>query len=214
MRPELVIFDCDGVLVDSETATNEVIAANLREYGLNLTARDCMALFVGGTMASVGERAREMGAPLPDAWVDQIYVQMYARLRAGIDPVPGIGAVLDRLDATGVPYCVASNGTEEKMQITLGHTGMLPRFAGRIFSAHTVGVAKPEPDLFLTAARSQGIDPSACVVIEDSATGATAAKRAGMVCYGYAIDGTGPALQQAGARVFDDMAHLPDLLGL
>ncbi len=215
MTPELVIFDCDGVLVDSEPPTNQILADNLTRHGLPMTLRQSMATFVGSSMVNVAARARDMGADLPadDVWIPQIYAEIYARLRQGVDAIPGVVAVLDALDRNGVPYCVGSNGSDEKMDITLGATGMATRMAGKMFSAHTLGVSKPDPGLFLIAARQMGVEPSRTVVIEDSASGALGAQRAGMACLGYAPEG-GDALADVGARIFTDMAQLPHLLGV
>lgn len=212
--PELVIFDCDGVLVDSEPITNRLIVDNLGRHGLEITIADCMAMFVGGTIAAVGDKAREMGATIPDTWVDDLYAEMYETLQRGVDPVPGIIDVLDALDAANLPYCVASNGSPEKMAITLGGTGLLPRLEGRLFSAHEVGIAKPEPGLFLHAARILGTIPEKCVVVEDSASGARAAFAAGMRCLGYAADTPAEKLRGENAEIFTDMDQLPELIGL
>ncbi|MGI9424503.1 MAG: HAD family hydrolase, partial [Hyphomicrobiaceae bacterium] len=108
--PKLVIFDCDGVLVDTEPPTNAVIATNLARYGLELTVTQCVELFMGGTMASVAEKVREMGYPLPRDWTDEIYQELFARLAEGVSVIPGVLDVLDGLDADAVPYCVGSNG--------------------------------------------------------------------------------------------------------
>ena len=213
-RPDLVIFDCDGVLVDSETLSNVVLAANLTRHSLPMTPEGCLDLFVGGTIASVEGVARDMGADLPGDWVDEIYGEIYAALRAGVDVIAGIPELLDRLDAEGIPYAVGSNGSEEKMQITLGQTGLMARFGDAIFSAHTLGVAKPDPGLYLAAAAHVGVDPSRAVVVEDSATGATAAARAGMRCLGYAPHDDGARLKATGAEVFDSMVAVPGLIGL
>jgi beta-phosphoglucomutase-like phosphatase (HAD superfamily) len=213
-RPELVIFDCDGVLVDSETVSNVVLAENLTRHGLPMTPDRCMDLFVGGTMAAVGDTARKMGADLPADWIDEIYAEIYAALRAGVDVIAGIPDLLDRLDVAGIPYAVGSNGSAEKMEITLGQTGLKPRFGNAIFSAHTLGVAKPDPGLYLAAAAHHGIAPARAVVVEDSATGATAAVRAGMRCLGYAPHDDGERLRAAGAEIFDSMFAVPGLIGL
>lgn len=213
-RPDLVIFDCDGVLVDSETVSNTVLAVNLTRHGLPMTADRCMDLFVGGTMASVDDTARTMGADLPVDWIDEIYAETYAALRAGVDVIAGIPELLDRLDAERIPFAVGSNGSDDKMQITLGQNGLLGRFGDAIFSAHTLKTAKPDPDLYLAAAAHFGVDPSRAVVIEDSATGATAAARAGMRCLGYAPHGDGAALKTAGAEIIDSMFAVPMLIGL
>ncbi|QXT39783.1 HAD family hydrolase [Gymnodinialimonas ceratoperidinii] len=216
MIPDLVIFDCDGVLVDSEPISNQTIADALSEMGVSCTLEETMAAFVGKSMAQVAEGVRAMGAELPGSdadWIDSIYAQTYARLRAGVDPIPGVTAVLDALDAAGVPYCVASNGSDEKMDITLGATGMAERFRGKRFSAQTLGVSKPDPDLFFIAAQYMSTVPGRAVVIEDSASGALGAQRAGMRCFGYAPT-DGAALEAVGAEIFRSMDQLPALLGL
>ncbi|WP_171101618.1 HAD family phosphatase [Ruegeria sp. HKCCD7255] len=209
---DLVIFDCDGVLVDSEPITNQVLIANLNSYGLNLTIDDSYQLFVGGTMRGAGEVARQMGADLPEDWVDQIYAAIYGRLRQGVTVMPGVPDLLTALDQKEVPFCVASNGSPEKMGITLGQNDLLHRFQDAMFSAHVLKTAKPDPDLFLTAARH--FDASAPVVIEDSVSGVTAAMRANMRCLAYAPEGGGEKLADLGAEVFRDMAEVPELLGI
>jgi HAD superfamily hydrolase (TIGR01509 family) len=214
MRPDLVIFDCDGVLVDSEWVSARVLSANLAGYGLDLTAERCMEVFIGGTMAGVMEMARALGAALHDDWVAEIYGLTYAALRQGVEPVVGIPDLLLRLDAEGIAHCVASNGSDEKMDITLGRTGLAARFAGRRFSAHAVGIAKPDPGLFRHAARVMGADPARCLVVEDSPTGVEAARRAGMRCLGYAPHGDGARLAALGAEIVRDMAEVPARLGL
>jgi len=213
--PKLVIFDCDGVLVDSEIASNEVLVANLARYGLQLTLAECMELFVGGTMKGVMAKARDMGADLPADWVADVYQEIYTRLKQGVPLVDGIPGLLAMLDTRGIPVCVASNGSEEKMRITLGPSGLWQRFhPNAMFSAHTLGVAKPEPGLFLAAASHFDVQARDCLVIEDSANGATAALRAGMRCLGYAPDGGGERLVAQGAELFDDMTMVPGLIGL
>lgn len=212
MKPKLVIFDCDGVLVDSEVVSNLLLVENLGRYGLNVSLSECMGLFVGGTMKGVAVKAASLGANLPENWVDEIYAETYARLKQGVDPVDGVVDVLDKLDAAGVTYCVASNGSREKMQITLGQNAMLERFKNRIFSAHELGVAKPDPDLFLIAAGN--IAAQDCVVIEDSLNGVKAARAAGMTCFGYHEHDDGAALKAERAILFNNMADLPALLGL
>ncbi len=211
---KLVIFDCDGVLVDSEGPVSEVLARNLTRHGYPVTAQDCETLFVGGTMAGVGDQVRAQGVPLAADWIDEVYGEIYARLEQGVALIPGIDSVLDQLDQAGLPYCVGSNGSEHKMQITLGQTGLWDRLKDRLFSAHTLGVAKPDPELFLTAARSFGIQPQECLVVEDSKTGVTAALRAGMRCVAYVAQGDGAGMRSMGAEVIHDMAHLPACIGL
>lgn len=209
---DLVIFDCDGVLVDSETMTNQCLIDNLARYGLELGLEDAIGFFVGGTMTGVMKKARELGADLPDDWIDEIYGEIYARLRAGCPVIEGVPGLLDRLDAHGTPFCVASNGHEAKMEITLGQNGLWPRFNNRMFSAHVHGIAKPDPGLFQLAARHFGAETP--VVIEDSPSGVTAAIRAGMRCLAYAAHSDGAELRDLGAEVFHHMNDVPELLAL
>lgn len=213
--PKLVIFDCDGVLVDTETAICEVLVKNLARFGLELTLEKCMALFVGGTMSGTKATAIEHGADLPEDWVEGIYREMYDRLHAGVDVVPGIPAILKLLDSAEIPFCVASNGSEDKMKISLGQNDLWDRFyPDAMFSAHTLGVSKPDPELFLTAVKAFGMTPQDCVVIEDSATGALAAQRAGIRCIGYAPHGEAHNLSDVGAEIISDMSELAQMLGL
>lgn len=216
MPPKLVIFDCDGVLVDTEGVANGAVADNLSRYGPKLTADECIEQFVGATMADVGRQARERGYALPDAWLDEIYAEMFARLAEGVEPLPGILDVLDHLDRIALPYCVGSNGPMAKMEITLGPSGLWQRLEGRIFSPHVIGMehAKPAPGLYLHAARAMGVAPEDAVVIEDSFSGASGAKAAGIRCFGYCAMTPRADLIAAGATPFDDMAELPRLLGL
>lgn len=214
MTPALVIFDCDGVLVDSEPITNRLLAEELSSAGLPISAEEAIELFVGGTIASVHAQARQMGATLPDNWVDGFYPRMIGRLAAEVELIPGIEDVLARLARAGLPHCVASNGPMLKMQATLGRTGLWDRLAGRLYSAHDVGSAKPEPDLFLHAAQSMGVPPHRCVVVEDSASGARAAQSAGMRCFGFTRGTPAERLTAHGAIPFADMVELPGLLGL
>ncbi|MBL1435896.1 MAG: HAD family phosphatase [Rhodobacteraceae bacterium] len=207
-KPKLVIFDCDGVLVDSEVIGNTIMAESLSAYGLVVSLEQCMALFVGATMAGVKVKAEGLGATLPDDWVAQIYEDIYARLRQDCPLVEGVIEVLDALDTAGVPYCVASNGSREKMGITLGQNGILERFGDRVYTAQELGIAKPAPELFWHAA--QGVSHMHCVVIEDSLNGIRGAAAAGMRCFAYAPDGG----EVEGATRFTHMDDLPALLGL
>lgn len=213
-RPDLVIFDCDGVLVDSETVTSQVVAANLTRHGLPMTPMRCFELFVGGTMRGMDNTARAMGAALPEDWMDRIHAEIHAELRRGVAVIAGIPALLDRLEAEGIAYCVASNGSQDKMEITLGQTGLAPRFAGRRWSAHDLGVAKPDPGLFLHAAAALGAAPPACLVVEDSASGAIAARRAGMACLGYVPHTHPDRLSAEGAILIRHMDEVAVHLGL
>ncbi len=215
MTPRLVLFDCDGVLVDSEPVTNALLAENLARYGLNMTPEQIDATFVGGTMKAVGIEAARRGARLPRTWVAELYEEMHARLAEGTPLVPGVADVLDALDKAGIPYVVGSNGSIEKMQITLGqHPALWDRLRNRLFSAHEHGVAKPDPELYLIAARSVGVAPEDCAVVDDSAPGCRAGVAAGMACHGFAAHDNGARLKAVGATVFHAMESLPAILGL
>ena len=215
MTPKLVIFDCDGVLVDSEPVMMQFLRDELAAYGLDMSVAQATEHFIGGTLTGVAQKARGMGADLPEGWVEDFYARLYERLAKGTKLMPGVVAVLDRLDDAGIGYCVASNGRVAKMRVTLGqHPETWARLQGRMFSVEHVGVPKPAPDLFLHAARTLGADPAHCVVVEDSPTGARAAQAAGMRCFGYAPEGDGSRLAAEGARLFRSMDELPALLGL
>lgn len=214
MNFKLLIFDCDGVLVDTEVLFNQALVDDLNKHGLKLTLEECMGLFVGGTISSVKFEAEKLGAVLPDTWAEDFYLRVYKVLGERTEPIAGIKGTLDAIERAGIPYCVASNGRIQKMEITLGRTGMLERFKDVMFSAQAMGTAKPAPDLFLAAAAAFDVSPDECVVIEDSLTGVLAAKRAHMKCYGYAPHGGGEKLVAEDAILFDDMAQLPALLGL
>lgn len=215
MTPRAVIFDCDGVLVDSEPASFALMATDLAAHGLTMPRAEMERLFLGGTIAGVFTSARSLGAALPDTWVADFYERLYARLAEGTGLIPGILDVLDRLDQSAIPYAVGSNGSDHKMQVTLGqHPGLIARFCGHLYSGQTLGAPKPAPDLYLHAAHALGQRPADCIVIEDSPTGARAAAAAGIPCFGYAPHGDGAALRAQGATVFHAMSDLPALFGL
>lgn len=211
MRPKLVIFDCDGVLVDSERLTNEVLRASLASYGFDLPVDEIMHLFVGGTMAGVQQEVGRRGVELPADWVTMINAEVAAVLAARVELVPSILDVLDRLDAADIPYAVGSNGPMGKMQATLGRTGLWDRMQGRIYTAHDCAAQKPAPDVYLKAAELAGVDPEDCVVIEDSASGARAAVAANMRCFGFCVDTPASKLSPHCVATFD---HMRDLLKL
>jgi HAD superfamily hydrolase (TIGR01509 family) len=208
---KLVIFDCDGVLVDSERITNQVFIEMLNELGISLTIEDMHEQFVGYSMSQCLDKITViLGNPPPSEFLPVYRTRTRKALESGLLPVPGIEDALDRL---ALPTCVASSGDHEKMRATLGITGLWSRFEGRIFSVTEVVNPKPAPDIFLYAARKLNVSPTDCVVVEDTPTGVTAAVAAGMTVFGYC--GLTPAhrLQAAGAhRVFGRMSDLPDLI--
>lgn len=215
MTPKAVIFDCDGVVIDSEVQCFRLLGQDLERYGLPMTMAQMQAQFLGGTVRGIYEQCRALGADLPDDWVQDFYARIYDVLAKDAPLIAGILNVLNALDGAGIPYAIGSNGSDQKMQITLGqHAGLRARFKGHIYSAQALGKPKPAPDLYLHAAQALGVAPADCVVIEDSGTGALAARAAGMRCMGYAPHGDWAALISAGAVIFKDMNDLPALLGL
>ncbi|WP_282688608.1 MULTISPECIES: HAD family hydrolase [unclassified Streptomyces] len=209
---ELVIFDCDGVLVDSERIAVRVDALVLAELGWNLTEAEIVDRFMGLSSRSMTRQIEgHLGRRLPADWEEEFKPLYDDALAAELTPVEGI---VDALDALAhLPTCVASSGSHDKMRLTLGMTGLRPRFEGRIFSATEVEHGKAAPDLFLHAARKMGVAPEACAVVEDSQYGLQAARAAGMRAFAYA-GGLTPAdrLEGPGTVVFDDMRSLPGLL--
>jgi HAD superfamily hydrolase (TIGR01509 family) len=216
-RPKAVLFDCDGVIVDSEGPTLAMFVEELAAHGLLLTLAEFETEFIGGTVETVANRARAAGARLPESWVGDFYGRMYAMLRAGVPLVPGVVGVLDRLDREGIPFAMGSNGSLEKMAITLGQHGLAGRFRA-VLSGQAIGAPKPAPDVYLQAAEACGAAPKACVVIEDSASGAQAGLAAGMRVMGFAAHGpdtaTARKLAGLGVPLFHRMTDLPGLLGL
>ena len=211
---ELAIFDCDGVLVDSETIAHRSLAAALEELGLSVTLDEAFALFMGNTLAqSVAIIEERLGRPLPGDFFPAWRERLYATFREA--PVRSVAGVEQVLDALTCPICVVSNGPIRKMETTLGVTGLLARFEGRIFSPDLGLPGKPSPDLFLAAARALGADPSRTVVIEDSPKGVAGARAAGMTVLGFtgAPHTDAAELTAAGASaLFSDMRELPALL--
>jgi HAD superfamily hydrolase (TIGR01509 family) len=208
---DLVIFDCDGVLVDSEPIAVRLDVHMLAEVGWPLTEAEVIERFVGRSEGQiVAEIEVALGRPLPAGWDDPFRALYREWCEAELEPVDGVVAALDAIRA---PTCVASSSTHERLRFTLGLTGLLERFDGRIFSAEDVRNGKPAPDLFLHAAATLGADPARCVVIEDSRYGVEAARAAGMRAFGYA-GGLTPAHRLAGpaTTVFEDMRELPALL--
>jgi HAD superfamily hydrolase (TIGR01509 family) len=212
-RWQLAIFDCDGVLVDSETIAHRALVEALSELGLALTLKEAFTLFRGNTTArSVAIIEERLGRRLAEDFFPVWRERLYERFRQA--PVQPIDGVVEALDSLPMPTCVVSNGTLRKMQTTLGVTGLLPRFEGRLFSADMGIAGKPAPDLFLAAAKALDAVPARTVVIEDSRSGVDGAIAAGMTVLGYAGEDYTDAreLEAAGAHVFRDMRELPHLL--
>lgn len=179
-----VIFDCDGVLVDSEKIGVHIDRKVLAEVGLNFTVEEVVANFMGKSDKYFIETVESMiGKPVPNNWLEEISRRYQEAFENELTPVPGIVAALDELE---LPHCVASSGSHEKMRFTLGKTGLLERFENKLFSSTQVERGKPHPDLFLFAAKQMGWEPERCLVVEDSHAGVEAGLAAGMKVAAYA----------------------------
>ncbi|MEU7427921.1 HAD family hydrolase [Streptomyces sp. NPDC040750] len=213
IRPiELVIFDCDGVLVDTERIAVGVQVALGATLGWPLTSEEVITRFIGRSHADIGAQvAAQLGEETAAVWSKRFEELHREAVDAELAPVDGI---FEALSGITLPTCVASSGSHDKMRHTLGRTGLYEHFAGRIFSASEVGRGKPAPDLFLHAAHRMDVDPAACVVVEDSRPGIQAARAAGMRAFGYA-GGLTPAerLEGPDTIIFHDMRKLPTLVG-
>lgn len=212
---ELVIFDCDGVLVDSERVIVQVESRLLTELGWPLTPQDVIDRFVGRSDPYMqDEIEKALGRPVPE-WEGLYQKAAVKAFRSELAAVPGIESTLDVIDAAGLATWVASSGSHEKMRLTLGLTGLYDRFDGRITSVTEVAHGKPAPDVFLRAAALAGLEPWQCVVVEDSPSGVAAARAARMQCFAFA-GGVTKAEKLAGPNtvVFEEMTDLPELLGI
>ncbi|MFI9751169.1 HAD family hydrolase [Streptomyces collinus] len=213
MRYDLVIFDNDGVLVDSEPISNRLLAAYLTELGHPTSYEESIRDYMGSAMHRIHELVLERtGQRLPADFDDVFHTQVFTAFEQELAAVAGAAEVLEKLDADGVPYCVASSGSHERIRVGHRTTGLDRWFdEERIFSSQDVGRGKPAPDLFLYAAERMGVSPERCVVVEDSPLGVQAAVAAGMDVYGFTA--MTPAEKLAGAtRLFSDMGELADLL--
>jgi HAD superfamily hydrolase (TIGR01509 family) len=211
---QLVIFDCDGVLVDSETISNQVLAEMLTEQGIPTTLRQSRAEYQGLLLDDILARAEgKLGRPFPDGWLRQYESRRDEVFAAELRPIEGARELVESVISRGVPVCVASQGSLDKTNRSLALTGLDRLFPPHArFSARLVARGKPHPDLFLHAAATMGVDPARCVVIEDTPSGVTAAVRAAMPVYGYAADSDREALERAGARTFHSMSELSAML--
>lgn len=211
-RFDLVIFDCDGVVVDSERVVFKVFDAFIRSLGVYLSEAEMHEQFLGRRLSECMTIVAELsGKAVSPGAVDRYCTDRDRVLREQVQPVAGIREVLEVLR---IPYCIASSGDHDKMRLTLGATGLMPFFEGRLFSATEVPNGKPAPDVFLYAAKRMGADSKRTAVVEDSVNGVLAGRAAGMTVLGFA--GLTPAakLRAVGAtRVFADMRELPALLG-
>lgn len=214
---DLIIFDCDGVLVDSEVISCRAHAETLTRHGYPITSDQVFDRFLGQSMRKATlEIEAELGRRLPDDFQAEVYAEIFRLFAASLQATPHIDAALA---AIAMPVCVASSGPPQKISASLNHVGLYDRFAPHIFSAVQVRNGKPAPDLFLLAAEQMRTSPERCLVIEDSVAGITGALAAGMTVLGFhggshCRPGYGDRLRAAGAAAtFDDMRQLPALIG-
>jgi HAD superfamily hydrolase (TIGR01509 family) len=214
--PRLVIFDCDGVLVDSEGISNAVLARFLNAVGLTTTVEQTRRSYQGLLLRDVvsGVESR-LGRSLPSDWLTRFERERAQAFRRELAPVPGAARAVEHVKAAGLDVCVASQGSLEKTRLSLELTGLQRLFPhAAVFSAHSVARGKPYPNLFLHAASAMGAQPERCVVVEDTALGVRAAVSAGMRALGFGADSDEAALRDAGADVFHRFDELPGQLGL
>jgi len=221
MTPKLVIFDCDGVLVDSEMIASRELAAYLSDLGRPTQAFECRVAFTGMSIKSVGDIVRrDWGLALPADFVEQLRARDRIAFERDLQAVNGVADILERLSHSQTAFCVASSGTPEKIRHSLNITGLIDHFDDNLYSATQVAHGKPAPDLFELAAYEMNTAPEHCVVIEDAAPGVQGGVAAGMSVLGFVgASHTGPEsatdLKVAGAdNVFSDMGELPTLLNL
>ncbi|MCX4435687.1 HAD family hydrolase [Streptomyces mirabilis] len=213
MRYDLVIFDNDGVLVDSEPISNTILAAYLTELGYPTSYEESIRDYMGSAMHRIHELVQERsGQRLPEDFDDVFHGRVFAAFERELQPVPGAVQLLEKLAADEVPYCVASSGSHERIRVGHRKTGLDRWFdEGRVFSSQDVGRGKPAPDLFLYAAERMSVAPERCVVVEDSPLGVRAANAAGMDVYGFTA--MTPAAKLTGAtQLFSGLGELADLL--
>jgi HAD superfamily hydrolase (TIGR01509 family) len=211
---DLVIFDCDGVLVDSEVISNEVLARMLTREGLPTTLTEARRDYQGLLLTDILSRAQAtLGRSLPSGWLAEYEQERAEEFHRSLKPVPGAAEAVQRVKAAGLKVCVASQGALAKTRLTLGLTGLRDLFSpDALFSAHDVPLPKPDPAIFQHAAATMNVEPSACAVVEDTASGIMAAVAGGMRAIGYAADSDERALRNAGAEIIWSLNELPELL--
>ncbi|MBC9178494.1 HAD family hydrolase [Pseudoroseomonas ludipueritiae] len=213
-RPAAVLFDCDGVLADSEALVNGIVAEDLTARGWPITAEQCQGIFLGRAIPDMVPVIERQVGPLPAEWPMELAGVIAARMRQATPPMPGALAVVQAMAAAGIPLACASNSGRDELEAKLAGLGLAPFFGERVFSYQDVPRPKPAPDMYLAAAAACGADPRDCVVVEDSALGTRAGIAAGCRVMGFAHETPAALLEAEGATPFARMEDLPRLLGI
>lgn len=215
IRPDLIIFDCDGVLVDSEVLSCRCLAEVLAGYGITIGTDEIVRRFLGRNTAAVLEYYADTGRPIPSTFPDDFAAKVREAFRTALRPIEGVARVLEDLQQDGrqIPFCLASSSAIDRVSLSLSLTGLASYFGSRLYTSQMVKQGKPAPDLFLYAAERMGAQPRRTLVIEDSVSGVMAGKAAGMQVWGFVGgghygpgDGRGPLVEAGADRVFEHMA--------
>jgi HAD superfamily hydrolase (TIGR01509 family) len=210
LKYKCIIFDCDGVLVDSEPIANAVLVEMANDFGANIDLQYAMTHFKGSSMQSCVDKISELiKEPLPDYFVETYRKRSFEAFKTDVKPVEGVKNVLENLD---IPFCVASSGPVEKIKFNLELTGLLPYFENKIFSCYTINKWKPNPAVFLWAADIMKFKPKDCVIIEDSLTGVKAAKNGGFDVFGFTAHDYHNELEKEASLTFNSMSELLALI--
>jgi HAD superfamily hydrolase (TIGR01509 family) len=181
-EPDLIIFDCDGVLVDSELLSCRCLSEVLSEFGIELSPEQALKLFLGRSVAAIAQHYRALGRTVPEALWPRLKSRVLRTFEGSLQPIPDVASVISSLAA---PFCVASSSDIDRVSLSLRVTGLAPHFGDRLYTAQMVRHGKPAPDLFLHAAEEMQAAPARTLVIEDSVSGVQAAKAAGMTVWGF-----------------------------
>ena len=210
MKYKCIIFDCDGVLVDSEGIANKVLINMANEQGANIEMAYALEHFNGRSIKKVLEHIRTLAQKeLPTGFEEEFRRRSFEAFKTDLQPIKGIHGLLDKIPT---PYCVASSGPPEKIRLNLTVTGLIEKFGNNIFSSYDIGSWKPNPEIFLYAAKSMGFSPHECAVVEDSIAGIQAAKKGGFDVYGYTREEHRTTVENEGAIPFYAMENLYELL--